>query len=341
MYYEEEAPKKSRRRRKKHGLLYHLVKFLLRLAVIVVVLAAILYAIPVGLFMIEPKESLSPASDLGSGVLNVLLLGADWEEGVDTSKDDVYTRTDTIIVASISYTGFKLTSILRDTIVDIPGHGSQRVNTAYRYGGPELVMRTLNENFGMNITKYAVVDFATLADVVNAAGGVDLKISSKEQYYLNYNLKDSWKKVFGPRGDDPKDTAYVDLDFSKADEGGYVQTHLDGYQALAYARIRKMDSDFNRSARQRALIGATVSRIRSHCWNPVMLYRLVKIGLTGIKTNLNALEIASIATKAAVCGMPEELRLPVSGSFSDNGSTLSGVNFSRNREAFRQFVYGN
>ncbi len=305
---------------------------LLFLALFLAFLAGVvLYALPVGLFMVEPEADLSPADDLPTNRINVLLLG------VDKLSDGVQ-RSDTIIVATVGYDAFKLTSVMRDTMVDIPGHGRQKVNAAYAYGGADLTMRTLNENFGLNITKYAVVDFTTLAGLVNAIGGVDIEITQKEQAEINKNVYNA-RKVFKSAGYTAADTSAVDLDFSNADAEGYVLAHLDGIQALGYARIRHIDSDITRTYRQRKLLNAALQQFRTQWYNPFTLYRLADAAFSGIDTNMNTLEILSVGMKAAVRPEAEQLRLPVDGSFSDNGSALTNVDYDANRAAFVAFAY--
>jgi LCP family protein required for cell wall assembly len=333
--YFEEGRKPKRGGRRRRGCLGGLVGFFVKLLLFVLLLAlvagAILYALPVGLFMIEPEADLSPAGDLPTSRINVLFLGVD-------KLSDGTQRSDAIIVATVGYDAFKLTSIMRDTMVDIPGHGQQKVNAAYAHGGAELTMQTLNENFGLNLTKYVVVDFTTLAGLVNAIGGVDIAITEAEQTEINKNVYDA-RKVFKSAGYTARDTSELSLDFSKADEDGCVVAHLDGIQALGYARIRHIDSDITRTYRQRKLLNAALKEFRSQWYNPLVLYRLSENVLSGLGTNMSAVEILSLGLKAAVRPEAEQLRLPIDGSYNDNGSALIGVDYDRNREAFLEFAY--
>ena len=329
MFYEDRP--RQRRRRRRSGLLGFILKLLIRVIALLLVAAAIAYALPVGLFMIDPEASLSPASGLKSSRFNVLLLGVDVE-----SKEAQ--RSDTVIIASIGYNTCKLASVMRDTVVNIPGHGKQKLNAAYNYGGAELTARTLNENFGLNITKYVVIDFIALAEILNAMGGVDVRITRAEQDEINENIKSAWRKVFAPAGYVATVTSFLDLDFSGADADGYISAHLDGFQALNYARIRKLDSDYTRTFRQRKLISAIVARAKKIWYNPIAVVRVVKQLSKRLVTNLNPLEIVSLALKAAFAE-PEGLRLPVDGTYTDNGSALTDVDFHANLEAFKQFAY--
>ncbi|MGI6239677.1 MAG: LCP family protein, partial [Christensenellales bacterium] len=247
-------------------------------------------------------------------------------------------RADTILIATVGYNKLRLTSVMRDTLVDIPGHGKQKLNAAYSYGGAQLTARALNESFGLNITKYMVVDFAALADIINAIGGVEIAITKSEQTQINQNVQDSWK-VFGQMGYSRNATHALDLNFTNAGADGRVTAHLDGIQALGYARIRKIDSDFTRTHRQRTLMNAALQKFRGNFYHPLTAYRLARALVGRLETNMNAVELASIGIKAALRPEAEQLRLPIDGSYIDNGSTLTNVDFEKNREAFYEFAY--
>ena len=329
MFYEERPRQRGRRRR--GGIIRFLLRLLFKLLALLLVAAAVAYALPVGLFLIDSESSFSPAAGLKSSRINVLLLG------VDVESQDAQ-RSDTIIVASIGYNTCRLTSVMRDTVADIPGHGKQKINAAYNYGGAALTAQTLNRNFGLNITKYVVIDFIALAEILNAMGGVDVRITRAEQDEINENMKSAWRKVFSKAGYDPSVTGFLDLDFSGADADGCVCARLDGFQALNYARIRKLDSDYTRTYRQRKLISAIVQRAKSVWYNPVAIVRVIKQLSRRLVTNLNPLEIVSLALKV-VFSQPDGLRLPVDGTYTDDGSSLSNVDYAANLEAFKKFVY--
>ena len=103
--------------------------------------------------------------------------------------------------------------------MNVPGYGQTKINHAYAYGGAELAIQTINENFNLDITDYAAVNFDSLADVIDVMGGIDLEVTEEERYQIN---------------------AYL-LEGEPLRESGMV--HLNGPQAVSYARIRKIDSD--------------------------------------------------------------------------------------------------
>ena len=193
MYYESYARKKPRPRKKRRGgCLGALLRFFGKLVALALVLAMVgavgLYFLPVSLFMVEPDYDLALATDLPSSPINVLVLGVD-------VLNDGSQRSDTMMIASIDRGTLRLTSIQRDTYVEIDGYGRGKINAAYVYGGPELAMRTVNQAFGMNIMHYVVVDFTALVDMVDALGGIELDISEAERKQININVVDS-AKVF-------------------------------------------------------------------------------------------------------------------------------------------------
>lgn len=326
MYYEEYERKKRRRGyRRKVGCMGWLLGLCFRLLAIALVLAVaatgILYLLPIGMFQVEPDYNLSLTDDLPVSPMNVLLLGVD-------VMDSGAQRSDTMIIASIDRDSVKLTSLQRDLKVQIEGHGTAKLNAAYAYGGPELAMRTVNETFDMNIMKYAVVDFTLLVKMVDALGGIDVDITEAEMKHINRNVWGS-KWVFAPRG-------YTAVELTEYGEG----THLDGLQALGYARIRKLDSDFARTGRQRIVIDVMLKKLRASVYNPVAVARFLSAGLSGVKTNMSVPELISLGSKAVFADGIEQLRLPMNGTFDDNGSSLKMTNRTKNVNALYEFLYG-
>ena len=202
MHYEEpykRNPKKKNRqpRRRRQTLGAWLAGVCLRLFALILAIAllggALLYFLPVSLLAVEPEGvALSLTDGLPEDVANVLLLGLD-------ATHENTRRSDSIIIASIGRGRLQLTSVLRDTLLAIPDRGTGKLNAAYAYGGPWLAMRTLNENFRLNLIHYAAVDFVALAEIVDAVGGVDIDITEAEMTQINRNVVLS-RFVFQPLG---------------------------------------------------------------------------------------------------------------------------------------------
>lgn len=172
--------------------------------------------------------------------------------GTDDRSDDVSGRSDAVMVLSVDakHNKIKLISILRDSYVSING-SMDKLNHAYAYGGAELAVKTLNENFGLNIKDYATVNFTRLAKVVNAFGGTNVTITDVEMEQINLNMQ-------GLVGSD-EDVTISDSDYM-TQSGDVV---LNGNQAVAYARIRITDSDDERAKRQQNVIKGMLGRLTS------------------------------------------------------------------------------
>lgn len=176
-----------------------------------------------------------------SGVTNIALFGVD----TGAMGQDIGTRSDSIIILSLDENdgSIQMTSILRDSKVPIEGYGEKNINQAYNLGGPTLAMITLNQNFNLDIQDYVTVDFSQLANMVNAVGGVTVDLTAEEVRVINRTYEQYFKS-----------------DASRL--SGTGEMTLDGAQALAYARIRSVDSDTERASRQQTVLDAILHQLR-------------------------------------------------------------------------------
>ena len=209
---------------------------------------------------------------------NILILGTD-SRNVQKERG----RSDSIIVASFNKRTkqVKLVSFLRDTYIPIEGHGWNRINVAYAVGGVALCVNTINDLFGLDIQKFVIVNFSGASTFVDACGGVDMALSQKEINYL-LNLKD---------------------EFPQNSDGTY---HLDGKVALDYMRMRKVDSDFGRTERQRKTMMAIYSQAMARK-DVTQIYNLVREGFNLVKTNLKLSEMLDLAQ--SIISMGSELNI--------------------------------
>ncbi len=173
-------------------------------------------------------------------IINIALFGVDSR---NYDKNDG--RSDSIMILSVDQKNntLKLTSILRDSKVRIAGHGEDKIAHAYAYGGPELAIKTLNDNFRLDIQDYATVNFAGLAHVIDAVGGIDIEITEAERKQININAN--------------SDGLHAEL----VKTSGRV--HLNGAQATAYARIRNIDSDNARADRQKKVLACMLENVKT------------------------------------------------------------------------------
>ena len=258
---------------------------------------------------------------------NILLLGTDSRTGRS------YTLTDTMIILSLNpaTSQVKLTSLMRDLWVEIPGQGSQKLNAACFYGGPKLTIRLINEYFGMNIQYYVLVDMQCLAAIVDSVGGIRLDVSGAEASAIN--------RLF----EDDRNTHDANVYFAGNPVSPGEQVLLDGKQALGFARIRKLDSDYARSERQRLVLVTIAKQLQQQ--NLLALAGIVTNMLQYVETNLTFDEIMTIAATCMGANLDalDELRIPVDGTYEAGmfGTTWCiKADLAANAELLRQFIYG-
>ena len=225
--------------------------------------------------------------DLPDHVINILLMG------VDNRSVELETgRADANIICSINTeTGaITLTSIARDTAVSVPGYKTnRRMNTAFKFGskdgditkGAELGMKTVNRNFGMNISRYVIVNIHGLADIIQSIGGVDMELTRAEASAINYELFDK----------EPMDSNEGRQRLELKDG---VQ-HLDGMQAVTYGRIRNLkgQNDLNRNGRQRVLLETLLKTVLADM-DIMKLMTLIQTALPYGYTNLTLDEMVTL-----------------------------------------------
>ena len=198
-----------------------------------------------------------------------------------------------------------MTSLLRDMYVEIPGHKDNRLNAAYAYGGPELLMETLEKNLDITVNRYVLVNFQAFANLVDAVGGVDLELTNDEVIYVNGYLVEY--NILEGRAEG---TDYLDTSLS-----GMI--HLNGPQALAYCRNRYLGTDFGRTERQRKVLTAVIKNApKALVTNPK---GLVDGLLPNLTTNLTQAECYALSLQA-VKAMTYEIvaaSIPIEGSYSN------------------------
>ena len=260
-------------------------------------------------------------------VLNVMLFGADKNDG--TSQ-----RSDTMIMLSVDnrHKKLKLTSFMRDLWVYIPDYGYSKLNHSYAYGGPKLAIATIEQNFGVNIDRYAIVDFKSFRSIIDILGGIDLELTAEEIDYINWQC---WQNnQVETRNEIQADPGIV---------------HLNGRQALWYARDRGDEemgfsgSDFDRTQRQRTLLKTLANDMKSASLTDIISI-VDQIGPL-ITTNLKKNEITTLVANSMTYLSYDmiEYRLPSDGNY-DAGwhygmSTLDIVDMDTERKQLAIFIY--
>lgn len=283
----------------------------------------------------EAPEADEPARDVGE--IGDTGLSREWENilllGTDSRTSDQDSRTDTMIVLSLNSEtkDIRMTSLMRDIWVDIPGHGGAKLNAACVYGGPELTVQCINDYFGLDIHSYVLVNMQCLATIVDALGGIRMDVTDDEAAAINKLFADD-------RNANDENTYFVGEDVTAGS-----QVLLDGKQALAFARIRSLDSDYNRTDRQRQVLVTIAKQLQQQ--SLLNLAGIVAGMLKYVETNLGFDEIMAIAGVCMGVNLDamQELRLPAEGTYQSGtyeGTWCIRPDFAENQRVLRAFIYG-
>lgn len=323
-------PKKQKKRRRRSNPFSRF----LRGIVVFAVFLFLLYS-AAALFMISRLEKVrgegrvypSTASLDASYVTSILLIGTDARDAsAERGRSDsmillsINSRTDTI----------SLTSFMRDAYVEIPGHGHNKLNAAYSFGGADLLMDTLELNYGVRIDDHVTVSFSGFASVIDAFGGVEITLSDAEAQALNEILISEVNALMG----DARDADLL--------ESGGTYT-LSGKQALCYSRIRYVgNADFERTSRQREVMTQLFSNVKSRLVTAVP--ELVSSALPNLATNMSTGEMYLLSLRVPLAAGYDimQLQIPAEGTWS--GQTVDGqsvlmVDFEENTALLRDTVY--
>ena len=273
----------------------------------------------------RPDNGLSDIAVQGSddGITNILLLGIDAESGY-------VGRSDVMMLLSIDKNRktIRLISFLRDTLITIPGRDKDgdglddyaKLNAAYAYGGFDLLSATMRENFRLKIDEYIGVNFPAFSACVEAMNGVEITLTAAEA------------EVVGIRAADGTYQA-----------GTYL---LNGEQALTYARIRKLDSDFGRTERQRKLISALIAKAKT--MDVFTLNRVLDAVLGDVRTNMSKGEFAGFildAVSYSSYAVEASYHLPQDGAYRGVsgpgvGSSLQLTDPAASVRELHEYIYG-
>lgn len=260
-------------------------------------------------------------------ITNILLVGTDARPGEDVSRSDAMM----ILTIDGKNKALKITSLNRDTYVDIPGHGKEKLTHAYAYGEIDLLIKTIEENFKLDIQNYAVVNFLSFMDIIDTLGGVEVNVKQSEINETNKFIKNEtykWSKSSEPM---------------KLIEKAGVQK-LNGYQALSFARIRHNDSTMERDRRQSEVIAGVIQGLKNL---PVSRYpALLDTILPYVKTNMKASQIISLGTQSLglLSGGVSQLEFPLPNQSTgvNLGSTGYVVKFPESSlDTLHKFIFEN
>jgi LCP family protein required for cell wall assembly len=276
---------------------------------------------------VDPSESLPDISDITfptepdppveipKHVINVLLIG------LDETVPNVRARSDSMILltANTHAKTVTFTSFMRDSYVQIPGYSPNKLNHAYQYGGAPLLCETLKANFGVEIDGAIEINFTSFTTIIDMLGGVEISLTEAEARYMNHPSQ--WGLTKGVN-------------------------RLTGEQALVYARLREIDSDYQRSERQRTVLMALVNAYKNQ--PPLEMLDLLDDIMPFLSTDMSTDEMWDYGSKVVwmMAGARyTSQRLPADGTFSQGNVQVRpglkawfqyNIDFQANREILRR-----
>ncbi len=246
---------------------------------------------------VDPKFPIKQVAQKDSSVENILVFGIDAR-----GSDDVKARADAVMIVSMDKrtNTLKLISIMRDTGVTIEGRSStDKLTHAYFYGGVGLLINTINENFGLDIQRFAMLDFKSSAGLIDLVGGIDIDVLPKEVKYANQSINEQ--------------NMLLSSSVPLLTQSGY-QT-LNGVQAIAWSRIRHADSDFVRTNRQREVANALISKVASQ--NTLTQLAVLKDSAGMFETNMTQADLLRVGTVGvSMARNVEQYRIPDDGLYT-------------------------
>ena len=337
-------------------------------------------------FAFEPYNvdaaSLELNPNLPDSTINILLLGLDSRDDdlEDGGNRNSVKHADVQIILSLNPEDqehpIKLSSILRDTLVEVPtasGYKKTKITNSYGtydsnkvfHDSPERTMRTINHNFEMNVQYYVSVNFYGVVAIIDAMGGVDIDLKEGEAYHINKYIEKNGSKMLKTYDTKDRRTARQTLEVKAG-----VQ-HLDGLQALMYARIREslkkkyneeINGDWGRTARTRHLLDVLLQKVMSGD-SGISVFDLFSECLDYVSSNMNVETMFSLVSQVLSSGILEQLssegsslidqfRIPMdtnkAGKRSWTYATvddqsvvfMNKSNFQENVEALHEFIYG-
>ncbi len=259
-----------------------------------------------------------PLLEDSDSIVNYLIIGCDSRNGTDTG------RSDTMIVMTVNKETKKihLTSLMRAIYVIMPegsGHSDGMLNWAYAWGGPELLIQTIENNFKIGIDHYVTINFESFEEIIDTVGGVSIELTNAEANYVA-------RKTGIPC------SAGVQM--------------LNGQQALAYARCRYIDNDFVRTSRQRNVVEAVIKSMSGS--SITELNSLANVLLPAIGTDMSNMQImAEVTNVPAYAGYPiDQLMLPIenmagtsyTGMIYKYGAEMYAIDWDTNLPTLSEFI---
>ena len=275
----------------------------------------------------DPSHPIVEVKQKDPNIENILVFGIDAR-----GTNDVDCRSDCIMILSVNKKDntLKLISIMRDTGVylgdteDTLGSRLNKINSAYHYGGVGMMINTINVTFGLDIQRFVMFDFGSAAEIIDLCGGIEIDIKPEEVSHLNQNLDEAQA---------------LDGNTSPHVTSGGVQV-LDGHQAVAWSRIRHLDSDFVRASRQRTVATALMNKVNDMSYAAKL--QLLNDSAGVFETNIQSVDIMRVAFNCFDCldGL-EEHRIPEDDLYYvQQDPWMMIIDFETQKQRLNEYIWG-
>lgn len=275
----------------------------------------------------DPSHPIIEVKQKDPDIENILVFGIDAR-----GTDDYTCRTDAIMVLSINKRDkcLKLITLMRDTGVylgdtaETLGSNLNKLNSAYHFGGVGMMINTINVTFGLDIQRFVMLDFGSASKMIDLCGGVDIEVKPEEVTYANKYLDNMYT---------------LDGNTSPHLTRGGMQT-LDGHQAVAWSRIRYLDSDFVRASRQRTVAKALMGKVRGMSYAQKL--QLLNDSAGVFETNMRSVDIMRVAVDCFECmDNLEEHRIPEDGLYEvQNNPWMMKIDFATQKQRLIDYIWG-
>lgn len=264
------------------------------------------------------------------GITNILLVGTD---GANVERSN---RSDSVMLVTIDNNNkdIKISSIARDTYVDIPGHSTEKLTHAYAYGGIDLLKQVFEVNFNIKVDKYIAVNFVSFMDIMDEIGGVEVNVEEKDVNEINKYIDACYDYYYDRK--DEIEKQYI----TKAGK-----QRLNGYQALAFSRIRYTDSAYARDNRHREVAESVYKEFLNS--GAKEYQRAAEIIIENTKTNISPMEMINLGFTALQINDKEIEQLQFPLAEYRNGHIISKkkgwvIEWDKepNLNAWHSFIYG-
>lgn len=277
------------------------------------------------------KSEQDSSEKMVDGITNILLIG------IDGRYIDKGNRSDSVMLVTIDSKNkdIKITSIARDTYVDIPGYSTEKLTHAYAYEGIDLLKEVFKVNFDIKIDKYIAVNFVSFMDIMDELGGVEVNIDEKDINEVNKYIDDCYEYYYNKKGEVKKE--YITKSGTQ---------RLNGYQALAFSRIRYTDSAFARDNRHREVAQSVYKEFLKK--GPEEYKKCADILLENTKTNISPIQMLNLGYTVFNINDKdiEQLQFPLEEHrnghiINDKKGWVLEWDKEPNIKAWHEFIYGN